>query len=344
MGDHDGPARERVRLVDVAVACGVTKSVASRALNGDPSLTIRPATRMRILAAAQELGYRPHAGARALAGARARALALLIPDLSNPVYSRIVRGAYRRARDRGYVMLLVEDTPADGADETFADLVEEGRVDGLLIASARPDHRLLASARLDRLPHVFVNREMPGSGRNVGMDLAEASATAVRHLHELGHTRIGLVSGPAALHPARVREQGFRDQMTRLGLDPACCVSAPFSEEGGSEAARHLLARRPAPTALYCGTLGQAIGALHAVRVLGLRVPEDVSVVSYDDLPLADYLSPPLTTVAMPLLELGAAAVDAVLDQLEGAAPHDVAIPTMPVVVTRASTGRVPTG
>jgi DNA-binding LacI/PurR family transcriptional regulator len=342
MTEHDAPAHERVRLVDVAVACGVTKSVASRALNGDPTLNIRPETRRRILAAAAELGYRPHAGARALAGARTRALALLIPDLSNPVYSRIVRGACRRARERGYVMLLVEDTPTEGADETFADLVEEGRVDGLLIASARPDHRLLASARLDRLPHVFVNREMPGSGRNVGMDLAEASATAVRHLYELGHTRIGLVSGPAALHPARVREQGFRDQMTGLGLDPACCVSAPFSEEGGSEAARHLLARRPAPTALYCGTLSQAIGALHAVRVLGLRVPEDVSVVSYDDLPLADYLSPPLTTVAMPLLELGAAAVDAVLDQLEGAAPHDVGVPTQPVVVTRASTGRVP--
>jgi DNA-binding LacI/PurR family transcriptional regulator len=228
-------------------------------------------------------------------------------------------------------------------DETFADLVEEGRVDGLLIASARPDHRLLASARLDRLPHVFVNREMPGSGRNVGMDLAEASATAVRHLYALGHTDIGLVSGPAELYPARVREQGFRDQMTGLGLDPGCCVSAPFSEEGGSQAARRLLARRPAPTALYCGTLGQAIGALHALHVLGLRVPEDVSVVSYDDLPLADYLSPPLTTVAMPLLELGAAAVDAVLDQLEGAPPHDVAIPTLPVVVTRASTGRAPT-
>ena len=233
MDDRVEPAGERVRLVDVALACGVTKSVASRALNGDPSLTIRPATRLRILAAARELGYRPHAGARALAGARTRALALLIPDLSNPVYSRIVRGAYRRARERGYVMLLVEDTPTDGADETFADLVEEGRVDGLLIASARPDHRLLASARLDRLPHVFVNREMPGSGRNVGMDLAEASATAVRHLYALGHTDIGLVSGPAELYPARVREQGFRDQMTGLGLDPDCCVSAPFSEEGG---------------------------------------------------------------------------------------------------------------
>ena len=157
----DPGARERVRLVDVAAACGVTKSVVSRVLNNDPTLNVRPETRQRILAAAQRLGYRAHAGARALAGSRARALALLIPDLSNPVYSRIIRGAYRRAREHGYVMLLAEDTAEDEADESFADLVEEGRVDGLLIASARPAHRLLSSARLARLPHVFVNREIP---------------------------------------------------------------------------------------------------------------------------------------------------------------------------------------
>jgi LacI family transcriptional regulator len=335
----DSSARERVRLVDVAAACGVTKSVASRVLNNDPTLNVRPETRQRILAAARQLGYRAHAGARALAGSRARALALLIPDLSNPVYSRIIRGAYRRAREHGYVMLLAEDTAEDEADESFADLVEEGRVDGLLIASARPEHRLLSSARLTRLPHVFVNREVPGSGRNVGMDLVEASATAVRHLHQLGHTSIGLVSGPPELHPARARERGFIDQMTALGLGPGHCARQPFTEEGGARAATELLAFSPAPTALYCGTLSQAIGALHTIHALGLRVPEDVSIISYDDLPLADYLDPPLTTVAMPLLELGALAVDAVLSQLAGAEPQDVAIPTKPTVVARASTG-----
>ena len=335
----DPSARERVRLVDVAAACGVTKSVASRVLNNDPTLNVRPETRQRILAAARELGYRAHAGARALAGSRARALALLIPDLSNPVYSRIIRGAYRRAREHGYVMLLAEDTAEDEADESFADLVEEGRVDGLLIASARPAHRLLSSARLARLPHVFVNREVPGSGRNVGMDLVEASATAVRHLHQLGHTSIGLVSGPPELHPARARERGFIDQMTALGLDPGHCARQPFNEEGGARAAAELLARSPTPTALYCGTLSQAIGALHTAHALGLRVPDDLSVISYDDLPLADFLDPPLTTVAMPLLELGALAVEAVLSQLGGAEPQDVAVPTKPAVVARASTG-----
>lgn len=333
---------ERVRLVDVAARGGVTKSVASRVLNADPTLNVRPETRQRVLVAAAELGYRAHAGARALAGAEARALALLIPDLSNPVYSRIIRGAYRRARQQGYVVLLAEDPADDEADEAFTDLVDTGRVDGLLIASARPDHRLLSSSRLAGIPHVFVNREVPGSGRNVGMDLAAASAVAVRHLHDLGHRRIGLVSGPSDLQPARAREQGFVEQLTELGLEPGHVAHGPFSEQGGATAAARLLSHGSRPTAIYCSTLGQAVGALHGIRTCGLRIPEDVSVVSYDDLPLADYLDPPLTTVAMPLVELGAAAVDAVLAQLSGAAPSDVAVPVRPTIIERASTRRLP--
>ncbi|MHA6626503.1 LacI family DNA-binding transcriptional regulator [Pseudonocardia sichuanensis] len=333
-----GPRAERIRLIDVAERCGVTKSVVSRVLNDDPTLNVRPETRQRIRAAALELGYRPHAGARALAGAEARALALLVPDLANPAYTRIIRGAYRRAREHGYVLLLAEDTANDEADESFADLVEAGRVDGLLIASARPSHQLLSSTRLTRIPHVFVNREVPGSGRNVGMDAAASSGIAVRHLYDRGHRRIGLVSGPAELQPAQAREHGFVEQMRALGLVPDLIARAPFSEEGGAQAAAALLAHAPPITGMYCSTLSQAVGALHAIRTHGLRIPDDVSVVSYDDLPLAGYLDPPLTTVAMPLLELGVAAVDAVLDQLGGAEPADVAVSIAPVIVEREST------
>ncbi len=334
------PRPGRARLVDVAREVGVTKSVASRVLNDDPTLTVRPETRRRIRAVAEELGYRAHAGARALAGAEARALALLIPDLGNPVYSRIIRGAYRRAREHGYVVLLAEDSTDDAADEAFPELVEAGRVDGLLIASARADHPLLASPRLSRVPHVFVNREVPGSGRNVGMDIAAASATAVRHLHALGHRRIGLVSGPEDLQPAHARTAGFVEAMAALGLDARHIGRGPFDEQGGAAAAGHLLRDAPDLTALYACTLGQATGAMHAVRSAGLRIPADVSVVAYDDLPLADYLDPPLTTIAMPLLELGAAAVDAVLRQLGGGPPADVVVPTHPAVVERRSTAR----
>jgi LacI family transcriptional regulator len=127
-----------------------------------------------------------------------------------------------------------------------------------------------------------------------------------------------------------------------LGLPSELVARGEFSEQGGASAADRLLDREPGPTAVYCSTLGQAVGALHAIRTRGLRVPADVSVVTYDDLPLAGYLDPPLTSVAMPLLELGAAAVDAVLQQLAGGPAADVAIRVPPAIVERGSVRRLP--
>jgi DNA-binding LacI/PurR family transcriptional regulator len=328
----------RVRLVDVATEAGVTKSVASRVLNGDPTLNVRDDTRRRVIEAAMALGYRPHAGARALAGAETRALALLVPDLDNPVYTRIIRGAYQCARNHGYVVLLAEDS-GQGDDEAFAELVETGRVDALLIASARPGHQLVATGRLGELPHVFLNRKVRGTERNVTMDLEGASALAVRYLHELGHRHIGLISGPPDLSPARAREEGFLSGMRNLGLDASVIETSPFTEEGGAAAAHSLLDQYQELTAIYASTFPQAIGVLRSARERGLNVPEDLSVISYDDLPLAGFLTPPLTTIAMPLLELGAAAVDAALDQLHGHPPRDVIVPTKPEVIIRNSTG-----
>lgn len=331
----------RARLVDVAELGGVSKSAASRILNGDRTLQVSPETRERVWRAAAQLGYRPHAGARALAGARTGALALLVPDLTNVTYAQIVRGAYRQARDRGYVVLLAEDTADQQADESFMALVETGRVDGLLIGSARDAHALLASASLAAVPHVFVNREVEGSNRNVGMDLPAASRAAVDHLYALGHRRIGHIAGPFELQTAHARERGYVERAAELGLDGACIERAEFNEAGGADAAARLLAAHPELTAIYASVLGQAIGAMHAMRKLGLRVPDDVSLIASDDDPVADYLDPPLTTVAMPLAVLGAAAVDALLAQIDGGAPVDVRIPGEPRVVIRGSTRRI---
>lgn len=332
----------RARLIDVANASGVTKSVASRVLNDDSSLRVRPETRRRIWAAAATLGYRPHAGARALASAQARALALLIPNLDNPAHSRVIRGAYRRAQELGFVVLLAED-PADyDAQESFAELVEAGRVDGLLIASARSGHPLIGSPRLASVPHVFVNRRVDGSGRNITVDAESASAAAVGHLFDLGHRRIGYVSGPEGLEPSASRERGFVSTMTKLSLDAGRIQRSRHTEEGGASATRELLARWPDTTALYVTTLYQAVGVLHASHEMGRRVPDDLSVIAYDDLPLAGYLCPPLTTIAMPLGQLGGTAVDALVRQLRGEPAQDVTISEPPVVVARSSTAVAP--
>jgi DNA-binding LacI/PurR family transcriptional regulator len=335
---NPSPAGTRARLIDVANAAGVTKSVVSRTLNGDSTLNIREETRARIFKTAAALGYEPHAGAKALAGARTRALALLIPDLTNAVYARIARGAYQRARERGFVVLLAEDTEDSHAQSDYTDLVGAGRVEGLLIASAREGHPLLASGRLNNVPHVFVNRSVAGSNRNVGVDLPGASSAAFNYLYALGHRTMGHISGPGDLMPARERERGFIQAAAAAGIQTPNVAREAYSEEGGYQAVHQLLTDNPAITAIYAGTFSQSVGALKALHTLGKRVPQDISLLSYDDLPLATYLEPSLTTMALPLQELGAAAIDALINQLEGTEPHDVVLTNEPQIIERSST------
>lgn len=332
----------RARLVDVANAAGVTKSVVSRTLNGDSTLNIRVETRARILEMAIKLDYQPHAGARALAGARTRSLALLIPDLTNAVYARIARGTYQRARERGFVVLLAEDSESSRTQSDYTDLVSAGRVEGLLIASAREGHPLLAAGRLDAVPHVFVNRSVAGSDRNISVDFLSASKVAFDYLYTLGHRELGHISGPGGLSPAREREHGFLLRAAAVGIVAPAVVREAYTEEGGFNAVHELLAANPKITAISAGTLPQSIGALKALHALGRRVPVDVSLLSYDDLPIASYLQPSLTTMQLPLQELGAAAVDALIDQLEGVEPHDVVLSGDPKIIQRDSTSAPP--
>jgi LacI family transcriptional regulator, galactose operon repressor len=328
----------RIRLADVARAAGVSKSTASRILNGSPDISVRPRTRERVVETARSLDYRPHAAARGLARAETGALGLVIPNLAAPVYARIVRGAFRRALERDFVVLLAEDVTPRETDEVFARLVRAGRIDGLVVASARPGHPLLRSLRGHGIPHVFANRAVRGSGRSVVMDDARASEAALDHLVGLGHVRIGHVGGPRKLDPARRRAESFLRHAARLELEVAPVEEGEFTEAGGAEAARRLLEADADVTALYAGSLAQAVGALHAAAELGRSVPRHLSLVSFDNMPLADFLRPPVTTIEMPLAELGAAAVDALVDQVLGALPRDVVVPSQPEVIVRMST------
>lgn len=334
------PPPMRTRLIDVANAAGVTKSVVSRTLNGDSTLNIRGETRLRILEAAAALAYEPHAGAKALAGARTRALALLIPDLTNAVYARIARGAYQRARERGVVVLLAEDAEDSRTQSDYTDLVGAGRVEGLLIASARAGHPLLEAGRLTNVPHVFLNRTVSGSNRNVSVDLTGASRIAFDYLFGLGHRHMGHISGPGDLMPARERERGFLQEAEGADIPTPVVARDEYSEKGGYEAVHRLFAENPAITAIYAGTFSQSVGALKALHVLRKRVPADVSLLSYDDLPLAAYLEPSLTTMALPLQELGSAAIDALLGQLQGASPENVILGGQATIIERGSTAR----
>jgi LacI family transcriptional regulator len=329
----------RTRLEDVARAAGVSKSTVSRVLSGDPTLSVRDATRERIRALAQELDYRPHPVARALATPATGALALLVPNLSNPAYVEIIRGAYRRAREHGYVLLCAEDFEDQEADEAFTELVDGGRVDGLLIASARPENRLLEALDRHWVPHVFVNRSVPGAPANVTLDVARAARLAYEHLAGLGHTAIGHVAGPGDVQSARGREAAFVAAAAEHGHAAPPVARGAFTPSGGAEAAERLLAGHPEVTAVFTSSLAQAIGLLHVARGRGRAIPADLSVIAYDEVPVAEYLDPPLTTIAMPLSELGAAGVDILVGLLDGQTPRSQVLGSEPVIVERGSTG-----
>lgn len=330
--------RVRAQLADVARVAETSKPIASRILNGDPTLTVGDELRERVLSAARELGYRPHAAARGLRRAQTGALGMLVPPLENPVYTQLMRGAFHRAAERDFTVLLAEDFEEQEAGEIFARLVLEGRIDGLIVASTRPDHPLLPLLEERPLPHVFVNRAVAGSGRNVLMDDARSVELALGHLASLGHRRIAHVAGPLGLDPVARRAEAFLEQAGRLRLEQAEVVESDLLERGGAEGAERLLERWPETTAIFTSTVSQAIGVLNVAWRLGRRVPGDLSVVAHADVRLAEFLVPPLTAVQMPLAELGAAGVDALVAQIETGQATDVVLGAAPTLAVRGST------
>lgn len=330
--ENDASPPPRVRMQDVAAAARVDTSVVSRVLSGDAALSVRPETRRRVHEAVQRLGYRPNPAARALKTARTMAIGMLLPDLANTVYAEIARGAEERASAAGYILLIATGTAA------VRRVVLAGRVDGVLYAIATTEN--VADIRPEpALPSLLVNRREPGAGPSVIVDDEAGVATAVRHLLDLGHTRIAHIGGPRAVDTARRRLAGYERALRERGLPvrPELVAEARFDERGGATAAARLLLLDPPPSALVVANVGAAIGAMATAREAGLEIPRDLSVIGFHDVPMAPYLAPPLTTVRMPLAELGSRAVDELLAMIDGAEVADVVVAAAPELVLRGS-------
>jgi LacI family transcriptional regulator len=329
--------RGQIRLRDVAEATGVDTSVVSRVLSGDARLSIRPETRQRILEASTRLNYRPNPAARTLKTARTMAVGMAVPDLDNMVYASIARGAQERASAAGYVLLIATGS----AGERLRDL--RGRCDGLLLAIATSE--TVRPGDLDGAPPVLlVNRSEAIGLPSVTVDDAAGSALAVRHLLSLGHRRVDHLAGPQNADTARRRLRGYVTTMEEAGLRPRpeWIVEGSFDERGGHVAASRLLRSKPRPTAVFVANIRAAVGAIAAAKSLGLRVPEDVSLVGFHDVSLAAYLDPPLTTVRMPLVEMGSQAMDSLLAVIAGQPVEDLMVSTPPELVVRASSAPPP--
>jgi LacI family transcriptional regulator len=324
-------------LRDVAALAAVDPSVVSRVLNADPTLKVTEATRERVLAAVQRLGYRPNALARGLRMATTSAIGLVLPEVSNPVYGPIVVGAERRAAEAGYVLVLGSGADAATTEASFARLLSEGRVDALLVASATVEDQLLRGLSRGAAPVLAVNRRIAGAVGSIVVDDAAGAHLATRHLLELGHRRIVHVSGPPAMDTSARRQAGYEQAMRDAGLAPRVVAGRGWDARSGYAVGAAVLQHR-ATTAVFVANIMAAIGVIRAARERGRAVPDDLSVVALHDSPVAEFFEPPLTTVQLPLEQLGRAAVELVLERLGGAPPRDVLLADPPRLLVRGST------
>jgi LacI family transcriptional regulator len=332
--DEQGPRKAVTRLRDVALAAGVDTSIASRILSGDGALTVRPETRRRVLEAASRLAYRPNTSARALKTRKTMAIGMIVPELTNVAYATVALGADDRASRAGYALLVATGSVRDRLDAI------DGRIDGLLVGIATSETIRIGDLG-GTLPTILVNRHELLGLPSVTVDDEAGAGLATEHLLSLGHRHIGHVAGPQNSDTGRRRLAGYAAAMRAAGIGPDAdwMVEASYDEAGGELAAARLLRSSPRPTALFVANVRAAIGALAAARRLGLSVPHDLSLVGFHDAPVAMYLDPELTTVKMPLREMGSAAVDSLLALLDGRPVEDVRVATPPELVVRGSTG-----
>jgi LacI family transcriptional regulator len=333
-----------MRLRDLARQAGVHPSTVSRVLNGDPAVRVSESTRSNLLRLAAATGYRPNRLARSLKMQRTHIVGMLIPDVANPVFATLLRAVEDAAAAAGYNVILcnTDDNPA--RLEAHLRTLGEGHVDGLLIATAHFRDAAVALLR-HRMAYVLVNRHRGDPEDDyVVPDDRRGAQLAVDHLVGLGHRRIAHIAAAPDISTAAGRVEGFRAAMAGHGLSPRgdLVVEGGLTEAAGERAMRRLLAlpaeRRP--TAVFAVNDLAALGAIAAARDAGLRVPDDLSVVGYNDLFPAGRARPALTTVRVPLQEMGRRAAELLFDRLDGAV--DAATPAhvvLPVeLVVRAST------
>jgi LacI family transcriptional regulator, galactose operon repressor len=329
-------------LKEVAERAGVHVTTASRALNPATSSLVNPGTILRVQAAARELRYQPNAIARGLKTARSMSVGVLLPDLTNPLFPPIVRGIEDVLAVNGYTTLIANTDNDPDRQRALFDTLRARQVDGFIAATARRDDRLFLDAHQDGLKVVLINRRVTGSGiPSVTGDDHDGIAMAVRHLVDLGHTRIAHVAGPADTATGQARLRAYQQTLEEAGLaaDPALiATAAEFTEVDGAIATRTLLDAACAPTAVVAANDLIALGCLDVFAERGLRCPQDISLVGFNDMAFVDRVNPPLTTVRVPHYRIGAEAARMLLDRLANP-DHPAKSITLPAtLVVRSST------
>jgi LacI family transcriptional regulator len=318
-------ARKRVTSHDVAKLAGVSRTTVSFVLNDVPHVQIPEETRRRVFEAAENLGYRPDAAARSLATRQTHTLALVLYQSADRIVgdaflANVVRGLSEVAQQRGF-RLLLHPFEEIGKSEAYVSLVLENRIDGLVVSGPRSDDEQLPKLRKDGFPLVLLGQLNGADIHFVDVDNTAAAHRAVSHLIQLGHTRIGLITNAPLEYTASAdRWRAYRQALTEAGLvyDESIVRHGDFDARSGYQAMEELLALVQPPTATFIASDEVATGALAALHEHGIAVPEEMAIVGFDDIPVARYLVPSLTTIHLPAYDLGLRAADMLIRIIQG--------------------------
>ncbi|MFI5770292.1 LacI family DNA-binding transcriptional regulator [Streptomyces sp. NPDC051658] len=320
-------------IKDVAAQAGVSVATVSRVLNSHPSVS--PDARTRVLAAVDALGYRPNAVARSLRTDQTRTLGLVISDVLNPYFTELARFVEEEARALGYSVIIGNADERPELQDHHVRTLLDRRIDGLLVSPADGDSPLMADVARDGTPMVFVDRWMPGVDVPVvRADGRRAIRDLVAHLHALGRRRLAIIAGPAATTTGNERVEAFREALCayELTLPDVYIGQGDFQADSGRRVTARFLALPEPPEVVFAADNLMALGALDAIRAAGLRVPQDIGLAAFDDIPWFVHTDPPITAIAQPTGDLGRAAVRALVDIVEGRSPQSVTLPARLVV------------
>ena len=303
---------------------------------------VSPEARARANRAIAELGYMPNVLARQLRSKRTKTLALVLTDIANPFFTTVARGVEDAARAQDYAVMFCNTDESEAQEIEYVRVLIQRQVDGVLLVPATDSSASLQLLHKHGLPVVVLDRRLSSGGVDEVRTDSEAGAhVAVRHLLDLGHRRIAVLTGPETVSTSVDRVAGYRRAMAEEGLDPdgELVIFGGYNETSGYEMTRRILDVRPQPTALFAANNFIAFGAIRALREAGMSTPEDMSMAVFDDLPPGWVFDPFLTVVSQPAYEIGKQAAELMLERLAGKAPAEPRTIVLPSeLITRRST------
>ena len=328
-----------ITLKELAAQSGVHPSTVSRIVNNDPGLRVSAATRARVKRLLEKTGYRPDGMARGLKLRQSFVLGVLVPDVMNPLFAAIFRGVEDAALEQGYTVILSSTDGHEDREREILLALQSRMIDGMIVASASLRDTSVHWLREHGIPHVLVNRYSDQKDYFVGTDDKLGAKLATEHLLALGHRRIAHLAGSRRYSTAVNRQRGYEDALKAAGIepDPALIVETGFVGAGVTATHRLLEGRKP-PTAVVAVNDVAAVGAYDAAEKLGLRIPADLAITGYNDIPLAARLRPGLTTIHVPAQEFGRTAARMLLEQMAGGHREPKRVVMPPELVVRGST------